>query len=218
MSGERAKGERANGGPVSGDGRDSGAEELLSDITGEAEARRSEILSQAERQAEEIRRDTDAQIRRLEEEAGQELERRIAAERERQLGQLRLEERKLQGSAKRELLEEVFAAAGRRIREDMHTKRYRPALGELIRQAVAEAGGGPELQVSAGEEELCRGLVEELGLDCTVAGGERLPGTVLACSADGLRRVENGLERRLARARSELEEEVGRLLWGTTTT
>jgi vacuolar-type H+-ATPase subunit E/Vma4 len=194
------------------------SEALLEDITAEAEGRKSDILARAEQEAAEIRADTDARIRKLEEEAEEELKRRIASERERLSGQLHLEERKALAAAKRGLLQSVFDAAGRRIEADMRSERYRPALGLLIRQAVTEAGEGAVLAVNAAEEDLARSLVEELDLDCRVEAGELPAGTVLARSADGLRRVDNGLERRLATAKSALEEEVARLLWGTTTT
>jgi vacuolar-type H+-ATPase subunit E/Vma4 len=207
-----------NDGTPDEESRDPGSEELLADIAAEAEGRKSEILARAQREVEEIRAETDAQIRKLEEEAGEELKRRIASERERLLGQLRLEERRSFAEAKRGLLENIFEEAGRRIATGTRSKRYPAAFGRLIRQAVAEAGEDAVLAVSPAERDLARGLVEELGLDCRVQADELPAGTVRVCSADGLRRVENGLERRLARARSELEEEVARLLWGTTTT
>jgi vacuolar-type H+-ATPase subunit E/Vma4 len=207
-----------NGGRPDKESRDPGSEELLADIAAEAEGRKSEVLARAQQEVEDIRAETDAQIRKLEEEAEGELKRRIVSERERLLGQLRLEERRSFAEAKRGLLNNVFDEAGRRIATGMTSERYRAAFGRLIRQALAEAGEGAVLAVSAFERDLAKGLVVELDLDCRVQADELPAGTVLICSADGLRRVENGLERRLARARSELEEEVARLLWGTTTT
>jgi vacuolar-type H+-ATPase subunit E/Vma4 len=217
VSKDRARGGRRgegrpgrNGEGHEGDGRDPGSEELLRDISAEADGQKSEILARAEQEAVDIRADTDARIRKLEEEAEEELNRRIASERERLSAQLGLEERRALATARRGLLQSVFDTAGRRIEADMRSERYRPAFGQLIRQAVTEAGEGAVLAVNDAEVRLARELVGELDLDCRVQAEELPAGTV--------RSVENGLERRLARARSELEEEVARLLWGTTTT
>jgi vacuolar-type H+-ATPase subunit E/Vma4 len=198
---------------------DTGAELLWQDIQAQADRERAEIDARAEQQLQQARERAEEEIRRVELRAEREWQGRIEGERETLLGRNRLEERRARLAARRQSLDRVFTEAGRRIQAARQSEGYAALLGRLVREALLEAGTGAELVVSASEEPLCTRLLRESGLEAAVRGEEGLPpGTVLALSADGRRRVDNGLERRLERARAVLEDEVARLLWGTTTT
>lgn len=200
---------------------------LLAEVTRQAEAERGRLLAEARRQVEEARGRTAEEIRRLEEEAARHLESRLAADRSRIIGRLRMEERNRMLELRREAIRRAFEQAGRRLAEGGGSREeYRRLLRRLIGEAVREVGGAAdlqqlgglaELQVARRDEELARTLAREMGLDCAVRGEGEEPGTVVASTGDGLRRVDNSLATRLRTAERVLEQEVSRLLFGGST-
>jgi vacuolar-type H+-ATPase subunit E/Vma4 len=216
---EEQKGRRRPGGDAPPrPGGEAEADALLEELSTEAQREKSEIDARAEEQLREIAERTEAELRRLHEEAEQQVKRLLDRERAALRGRYRLEEQRRRLVARRQLVEQVFAQAALRIEELRRSEGYSAALKRLVGQAAQEAGAAAQIVVAESEVELVRRLVGELGLECSVQG-EGLPvGTLLARSPDGLRQVDNGLTGRLERARSALEEEVARLLWGTTTT
>lgn len=220
MSGADVDGrEAAAGGPAGAtDATDAEADVLLEEISAQADREKAQVEAHLEERLREISERTEAELRRLSEEADRQLERVLEREREALRGSMRLEAQRELLTARRERVQEVFAEAGRRIEELRGSDRYPKALKRLIHQALEEAGAGAELTVAESELELVRRLVDELGQASAVRGQEGPPGTLQVRSADGLRQVDNGLTGRLERARRTLEEEVARLLWGTTTT
>jgi vacuolar-type H+-ATPase subunit E/Vma4 len=196
---------------------DTDAELLLEEISAQAQREKAELEARLEGQLRDVGERTETELRRLGEEADRQL--RVLLERERGAleGRRRLEEQRKRLAARRARVEAVFAEARRRVEGLRGSDRYPEALKRLIREALEQAGAGAELTVSDAEEELARRLVAELDLRCAIHAREAPLGTVLARSADGLRQVDNGLTGRLDRARDTLEEEVARLLWGTTT-
>jgi vacuolar-type H+-ATPase subunit E/Vma4 len=188
---------------------------LLAEVTRQAEAERGRLLAEARRQVEEARGRTAEEIRRLEEEAARHLESRLAADRSRIIGRLRMEERNRMLELRREAIRRAFEQAGRRLAEGGGSREeYRRLLRRLIGEAVREVGGAADLQVARGDKELARTLAREMGLDCAVRGEGEEPGTVVASTGDGLRRVDNSLATRLRTAERVLEQEVSRLLFG----
>ena len=96
--------------------------------------------------------------------------------------------------------------------ESLSTRRA--LLAETFRRAEAEIremrkgpGGAAALDALAGEARAA------VGEPCTVEVSLE-DGRVMATSADGRRAVENSLDGRLSRARTAVEPEVARLLFG----
>jgi vacuolar-type H+-ATPase subunit E/Vma4 len=184
---------------------------LLDEILAQAAAERERILSEGRARAAAIRASGEAEIRRLESEALHQLERRLAVDEDRILGESRLEARTGLLTVRREWIDRAFQLAGRRLAERCASPGYEGLLASLMREAAEALGGEGELRVAEADLELARGVVSRLGLphEVQAEGGEQ--GTVIAVSSG--RRVDNSLTTRLQEASRSLEREVAGLLF-----
>jgi vacuolar-type H+-ATPase subunit E/Vma4 len=189
------------------------AEALLADITTQAEADRQKILEGNRSRVEAIRARTGEEIRQLESEASRRLDKRLAVERDRVLGEALQQERRSRLLARREWIDKAFAGAEARIERLSASDQYRGLLRRLIAEAAEAIGDAGEVVVARQDLTLGRSLSQELGLSCEVRGEGGEAGTVVVLSSDGLRRVDNSLGARLARARQVIEPEIARLLF-----
>jgi vacuolar-type H+-ATPase subunit E/Vma4 len=160
---------------------------LFTAIGQQAERERNAVLAEAEARARDILARADAKAGRMRAEALKRLERELAVERERLLGEARMEIRNERLAVKRRLLAEAFG----RARAELTPAAVRGGvLKALAAEALAAAGEGGTVQT-----------------DDTHA-------SVLARSRDGRTRVDNSPLMRLARAEAVEEVEVARLLFG----
>jgi len=184
---------------------------LLDDIRTQAEAEREAILAEGRAQAAAVRERARAEIHGLEEEARRQLERRLGVDRDRLLGESRLEARSGLLAVRREWIRRAFELAERRLFERCSSPGYEALLAALLREAAEALGGEGELRVAAQDLTLARELAGRLGLPQVVrAEGDR-PGTAVAVARD--RRVDNSLATRLQEAARSMEREVARLLF-----
>lgn len=189
------------------------AQALLADITAQAQAERRKILEESRSRVEAIRARSDEEIRRLEEEASRRHEKRLALERDRILGEALQQERRSRLLARREWIDRAFAGAQARLERISATEGYPGLLRRLIAEAAGAVGEAGEVVVAGQDLALGRSLAQELGLSCAVRGEGEQAGTAVALSSDRLRRVDNSLSARLARARQVIEPEIARLLF-----
>ncbi len=185
-----------------------GEEALLAEVRRQAEGRREGILAEARARVEEIRRGAEEEVRRLEVEASRVLEARIAADTDRILGRRLLERQNRSLAVRSGWLRRAFDEARRQLASHLASDGWPRVLERLSREALRELGGEGELEVAQGDEALLRHL------PVTVRSTEAPRGTVLAVSADRMRRVDNSLDTRLRNAERALEGEVARLLFG----
>jgi vacuolar-type H+-ATPase subunit E/Vma4 len=188
------------------------AQVLLAEIQAQSEAERERILEEGRRRVEAIRAEADEAIRRLEAEAERQLARRLAVDRDRILGEARLDVRARVLAARREWIGRAFQEARRRLGERGASPEYADLLRRLVREAAEAAGQEGELQVARQDLELCRRLVAELSLKLEVRAVTEQAGTVIVVSGD--RRADNSLGTRLEEAGRSLEQAVARLLFG----
>jgi V/A-type H+/Na+-transporting ATPase subunit E len=188
--------------------------ELMSALVRQAEVERERIAAETRKAIEETLKGAEAEAVRLLESAERELEREMASEKDRILGRLRMEEGKRRLLLKREVLRKVFERARERISKRYGSEEYPRVLKRLIGEALSALGENGDLVVSSKDLELCSPLVAQMGSTCTIRGEGEEPGTVIALSSDGARKVDNSLSTRLERARVVLEPEVSRLLFG----
>jgi len=162
---------------------------LLGAIDTSAEEERARLIADAQESARRILAEAEAECGRRKAEAMAEIEKELASEQQRLLGEARMGARTRGLERRRALLEEAFRAAGE----------------ELDRRA-----GGPEGATAAAAlaDEARAAIGEPCSVVITPDGGIR------AVSADGRRSVENSLRGRLTRARSAAEHEVVRRLFG----
>jgi vacuolar-type H+-ATPase subunit E/Vma4 len=187
---------------------------LLADIAAQAEADRARILEEQRKQLEAIDGRVEKELRSLEAEASRRLEQSLRVEQDRIEGRMLQERRSALLAVRRQWLERAYAGAERRIAELCSGESYPRALRRLIAQALEAIGQAGELAVARQDVAQAEALMRELAPGCTVRGvGEEI-GTVRVSSPDGLRRVDNSLASRLARARLAVEPEISRLLFG----
>jgi vacuolar-type H+-ATPase subunit E/Vma4 len=185
---------------------------LLEQIRSQAQAEREGILSEGRARAAELRARGQEELRKLEEQERRRLERRLAVDQDRLLGESRLEQRAGLLAVRREWIDRAFQLAGRRLAERCASPGYEALLEALMKEAAEALGGEGELRVAGQDLELARGLARRLGLTHELRAEGSQPGTVIALARD--RRVDNSLATRLAEAARSMEREVARLLFG----
>ena len=165
-------------------------QQLLSAIEERAGEERARIRAEAETRARVTLEEADAEIQRIKAEAVRGLERELASEAQRLVGEARMTARGEGLRVKRRLLEDVFVRASVEIERLCAS----PDAAAVLQTLSAEASAA-------------------VGEPCTVEvdGGK---GSVLAASSDGRRRADNSLLSRLERARAVYEAEVAGLLFG----
>ena len=169
-------------------GTDSGA--LFDAIEDRAGEERARIRAEAEARAGQIGASADAEIERLKAAAMRALEKELAAERQRLLGEARMRARIGRLETKRRFLAEAFKLAGERIARLAAGEGNRAALEGLAAEAKAEVGEPCVVEVRAED------------------------GTVTARSPDGRRSADNSPATRLGRAQAGAEPQVAQLLFG----
>ena len=187
---------------------------LLADIAAQAEADRARILEDQRKQLEAIDGRVEKELRSLEAEASRRLEQSLRVEQDRIEGRTLQERRNGLLAVRRQWLERAYAGAQRRISELCSGPGYARALRRLVAQALEAIGEAGELEVAGQDVGRAEALVRELAPGCRVRGTGEEAGTVRVSSPDGLRRVDNSLAGRLARARLAVEPEISRLLFG----
>jgi vacuolar-type H+-ATPase subunit E/Vma4 len=169
-------------------------EQLFSVIEERAAEERARIRAEAETRARMTLEEADAEIQRLKAEALRGLERELASEAQRLVGEARMKARGEGLQMKRRLLEDAFA----RARVQIERLRDSPDVAAAVEILSAEATAA-------------------VGEPCTVeVDGKK--GSVVASSSDGRRRADNGLFSRLDRAQAAYEAEVAGLLFGRAPT
>jgi vacuolar-type H+-ATPase subunit E/Vma4 len=163
---------------------------LIDAMEHQAADERRRIRSEADARAGGVLASADAECERLKTEALHALDKDLAVERQRIVGEAIMQARAERLRMKRRLLADVFRRAGEKINRRTADAEYPAALALLAAEARAVAG--EPCEVTAGVED----------------------GLVTALSSDGRRRVENGIAARLGRAEIVAEHEVARRLFG----
>jgi vacuolar-type H+-ATPase subunit E/Vma4 len=190
-------------------------EALLEEIRRHSESERKRILDEASARVETSRQSADTEVRAMEAEAHRSLDRRISLDRNRIAGDIEDEARTRSLAARREALGTAFAEAREEISRAEAGPKHRSGLLALVREAAAALGEPGAILFARRDEALGREIVAELGLRCAVRSEGDEPGTVVAVSPDGRRRVDNSVSVRLANAELLLETEVARRLFPT---
>jgi vacuolar-type H+-ATPase subunit E/Vma4 len=162
---------------------------LIGAIDDRASEERERLIAEAEVRAEEIRVAAEAECERIRADGLARLERELATEQQRLMGDAKMQARAESLSARRALLAESFQRAAAEIQRMKTSPGAAAALDALAGEARAAVGEPCTVEVSAED------------------------GRVTATSADGKRAVENSLDGRLRRARTVAEPDVARRLF-----
>jgi len=189
---------------------------LLSAMRAQAQEEKDAILAEAETKVREIQKRADAQIEKLKADAMREVDAQVCVESDRILGQARMYKRAKLLSAKRRLIKAAFDRAREELTTFCGTSEYGDALEALIREAVEAAAGDASIEVAAQDVDRCNAALAKLGIEHHAQASGQPPGTVVATSADGRRKIDNSLATRLARAEAIMEQEVAARLFVTS--
>jgi vacuolar-type H+-ATPase subunit E/Vma4 len=170
--------------------QEAGSDTLFGAIDKRGEEERRTIRVDAEARCRQVLAEADSRIEVLKAEATRALERELAGDRQRLLGEARMKARAEGLHVKRRLIAEAFERAGKEIER----LRASPGAPEMLRSLAAEAATA-------------------VGEPCTVQASSA-DGTAVAASPDGSRRADNSLASRLKRAQVVDESEVARKLFG----
>jgi vacuolar-type H+-ATPase subunit E/Vma4 len=169
--------------------QEQGPDTLFGAIDRRGEEERRAIRGDAETRCRQILAEADSRIEALKAEAMRALERELAGDRQRLLGEARMKARAEGLRVKRRLIAEAFARAGKEIER----RRASPEAEEALKSLAAEAAAA-------------------VGQPCTVETSPE-EGTAVAFSPDGSRRADNSLASRLKRALIVDESDVAHRLF-----
>jgi vacuolar-type H+-ATPase subunit E/Vma4 len=169
--------------------QETGPDTLFGAIDKRGEEERRTIRGDADTRCRQVLAEADSRIEALKAEAMRGLERELAGDRQRLLGEARMKARAEGLRVKRRLIAEAFARAGKEIER----LRASPPAAEVLKSLAAEAAAA-------------------VGQPCTVETSAA-EGTAVAASPDGSRRADNSLSSRLKRAQVVDESEVARRLF-----
>ena len=191
-------------------------DKLLLAMDQQAARDREAILRDAQTLVREIEAQNQAAIERVQARIRIEADRTLRLERERLEGQSLVEFRRARQDIQTRLLQQVFRQARRELTALSKSPQYRDILAGLIAEALALTGPDAHVEVAAAEEKLCRDVIKQQALACSLQAAQVEPGTVRVVAADGARRVDNSLQTRLDRVESLCRHEVAALLFQET--
>jgi vacuolar-type H+-ATPase subunit E/Vma4 len=193
-------------------------EDLFQVIYRQVENERTALLAEAEALARGLREKAAAEAEHLRSEAFARLEQELRAEELRLMGEARMEARNERLKVKRRYIKEAFRLAGEELLRLSGTDGYSAALRALLSEALEAAGNANEAVVAVreGEEDACRAALKALGFTSLIRGSGNRAATLTVTSADGRRRMDNGLLSRLVKAESIEESEVAKILFGSS--
>ncbi len=188
-------------------------DELLAAMEAEAQAERDAIVAEAEAKARDALQQAEAAAQELKAAELAKLERETRRNSERLIGEAQSCRRRATRGVKQEALALAFAQARERVAEQLQSGDCRDALPAILREVADAMGPDAQIQVAAQDVEVANRLAAELGLTQPVVAAGDEPGTVVAASPDGKRRVDNSIATRLGKAEAVLVQEVAAVLF-----
>lgn len=192
-------------------------EALLAMMRQQAEVEKDDILAQAQAEAEQVDARAESEIQAFTAASLRQSEIQLGHESDRILGQMQMENRSEVSAAKNRLLKQAFEQARPEVCASHNSTQYRSLLEILIEQAIAFVGQGGHVTVAEQDLGLCEAIIAEKKFGCSVGTRTGHPGTVIATSKDGRRRVDNSLETRLARVEQLMKQDIAQMLFGSQT-
>lgn len=109
----------------------------------------------------------------------------------------------------------VFETALQKLSDVRQTEQYPHMFSALLEESIRNLGGGAiVVHVDAQDAELCKRVLAEKNIECTVVSDIRCCGGLNVSRADGSTTVYNTLESRMERAQEVYKRELYRTLYG----
>lgn len=194
-------------------GVDPSADELVREMRERAESERSVVREEADERVREITARSTKECQRFERETLAEVDVELKAERDRLLGEVRSARRVERLELKRAAIRAVFDEAEKTLIARIGGEGYPALLEALLKEGIAFVGDGAVVQVADDDVEDCKAIAGARDLHCSVSGGAARRGDLALTSADGTRKVENGLWTRLGRVAENGIAEIAKALF-----
>lgn len=188
-------------------------DKLLQAIRAEAALERDAILAKAQLQIDEIEAQTRDETEQIHAQIEAKVRQSLQLERDRLAGQSQAACRLTLQASRMRWIEKAFDEARQTILAMSESPQYPGILGALIVEALDVVGHDGQVSVAASEVKSCRTWLGRQGVSCDLQGIESGPGTVLAATTDGTRRVDNSLMTRLSRVESLCRHQVAAILF-----
>ena len=192
---------------------DQDTDALVAMMQQQGEAEKAEILAQAQADVEQVYAQAENEIQSLAAQSQRQSEIQIAQESERVLGRAQMESRSELSAARNRLIKQAFERGGQEIAKSYNSAEHKSVLKTLIEEAIAAVGPGGCITVFDQDMELCDTIIAEKQCECSVQAQGNQPGTVIATSQNGRRRVNNSIEARLTRVEQLMKQDIARILF-----
>ena len=190
-------------------------DELMGSIESAAAERMRDMKEKAAAEAEGIRKDAVVKGAGIREEVMAQARKKVEADREKMLAQVRVEARLELLKRRNEVADRAFLEVKERVLAARASPSYRLTATRLAAEAFGLAGGTDlVLHVDPGDKQLFEGILGDLRKNCEIVADIESAGGLTVTSRDGRFLVTNTLESRLSRARDLMKGEVFSVLYG----
>ena len=173
------------------------------------------VLERARRRADEILREAKQKAAKIQKESLEEAEEQAEMEKTRAIYRAKSDVKNLVNAGKNAVYEEAFSQASDRLQAARENPDYRAVFRKLLQDALGEVDSpNPAIHVDRRDEQLCRNVLAELGVEASVVSDLDTVGGVEVASPDGSVSVSNTIESRLERSKSLLKPEIFSTLYG----
>jgi vacuolar-type H+-ATPase subunit E/Vma4 len=189
---------------------------ILEALEAEARGQIKEIEGQGEGKVRDILNESQERITAMRSDRQRAVQEDLRIEEAQILNHAKLQAQQEVMKARETLIEGVLKAVHHRL-QNISTSTFYLRLLELLTLEAVDAlktAAGLQVRVRDGDVNLMRGIIENLGLSATVAGGVDCTGGVLVSSTDGRIRVDNTLDIRLRQAASLYRSHIAEIVLG----
>lgn len=189
---------------------------ILAALEAEARGQIKEIEEQGEDKVRDIFNEAQKRIAALRSERQRAVQEELQIEEAQILNHAKLQAQQEVMKARETLIEGVLQAVHHRLQNISTSTCYLRLMELLTLEAVdaLKTAAGLQVRVRDGDVNLMKGIIENLGLSATFAGGEDCTGGVLVSSTDGRIRVDNTLDIRLRQAASLYRSHIAEIVLG----
>jgi V/A-type H+/Na+-transporting ATPase subunit E len=204
----------------------SGADKIVSSILSDAQSEADQFIQQAEKEAASILDDGQKKADLEKEKILEDAKKQSSMKYQQILSEAKMNARRAQLEAKEELIEDAFKEAKSELKKiaDTSSEEYKQALGEIIKEAAVEIGGGDlTVHLKSGDVEKIKdsfGKIQtdveaEIGAKTTLEIGENIEtiGGAVVKTKNGQIEVNNTIEARMLRFKKNLRSEVAKVLF-----
>lgn len=190
-------------------------ENLMRSMDASADEKKEELIRKAMQSAGKMEEEAHVKAEEIVKAHALRASKALDADRNRSVFEALSEASRESADIKYEYFSRAFKAAEERLTSIREQDGYEDFFRSALMEAVEALGDGDiVLHVDARDEELCRDIVDSLGIKCAVRAGLSTAGGLNASTSDGRVTVLNNVESRLSSAKERYKLEVFSALFG----